>query len=129
MPSLSRDAPSSGPRLEAFSGTGFRVDGVVYATGLKLTPSAAKAWDAPAIDKLSEWDVADLITLDPSPEFLLLGTGASLQRPPPAFVSVCEDKGIGIEVMDSRAAARAWGVLRGEDRQIVAALLPWAPTK
>jgi uncharacterized protein len=32
--------------------------------------------------------------------------------------------GFGVEAMDSRAAARAWVVLRGEGREIVAALLP-----
>jgi uncharacterized protein len=35
-----------------------------------------------------------------------------------------EARGLGVEAMDSRAAARAWGVLRAEGRWIVAALLP-----
>ena len=35
-----------------------------------------------------------------------------------------EARGIGVEVMDSRAAARTWGLLRGEERWIVAALMP-----
>jgi uncharacterized protein len=32
--------------------------------------------------------------------------------------------GIGMAALDSRAAARAWGVLRGEGRWIAAALMP-----
>ena len=35
-----------------------------------------------------------------------------------------EARGIGVEAMDSRAAARSWGVLRQEQRQIVGALFP-----
>ena len=57
-------------------------------------------------------------------EFLLLGTGATLQRPPPAFVRAIEAQGIGVEAMDSRAAARAWAVLRGEGRWVIGALYP-----
>lgn len=68
--------------------------------------------------------LGDLLRLDPAPEFLLLGTGGGLHQPPRAFVRDLEAMGIGVEAMDSRAAARAWGVLRTEERWIVAALLP-----
>ena len=68
-----------------------------------------------------QYDAPDI---DPVPEFLLLGTGSGLVQPPRAFVRAMEGRGIGVEAMDSRAAARAWGVLRAEDRWIIAALLP-----
>ncbi len=68
--------------------------------------------------------LGDLLDLDPRPEFLLLGTGSGLRQPPRSFVRDLEARGIGVEAMDSRAAARAWGVLRAEERWIVAALLP-----
>ena len=64
------------------------------------------------------------MALTPPPEFILLGTGATLRRPAPATSAALQAKGIGLEVMDSRAAARAWGVLRGEGRWIAAALMP-----
>jgi uncharacterized protein len=64
--------------------------------------------------------------LSPAPEFLLLGTGARIAFPPRAFIRAVEARGLGVEVMDSRAAARTWGLLRGEERWIVAALLPFA---
>jgi uncharacterized protein len=85
----------------------------------------ALAWQgAPAIDALTVADLGDLFDLDPLPEFLLVGTGAGLRQPPRPFVRELEARGIGVEVMDSRAAARAWGVLRAEERWIVAALMP-----
>ena len=90
-----------------------------------MSPLRAMAWsDAPEAGALTAAALGDLLTLDPRPEFLLLGTGASLRQPPRAFVRDVEATGIGVEVMDSRAAGRAWGVLRAEDRWIVAALLP-----
>jgi uncharacterized protein len=124
MPRLDRDASASGPLIQAFAGNGFRVDGNVFAEGVKLTPVSASHWHAPSLDILAEEHIEDILALTPAPEFLLLGTGSSLRRPSPALIEAVEQRGFGIEIMDSRAAARAWGVLRGEDRWIAAALLP-----
>lgn len=110
--------------IRGFAGAGFRVDGEVFPGGVMLTPERAWAWDAP-----TGVETLDLATLDPvlafapAPEFLLLGTGAGLSQPPRALVAAIEARGIGVEAMDSRAAARAWGVLRQEERVIVAALM------
>lgn len=123
MPRLDLERGGSGPLVQAFSGTGFRVDGIVHPDGVKLTTAAAWGWHAPACDALAAEDLADLFDAAGPIEFLLLGTGATLRRPV-VLIRALEARGIGVEVMDSRAAARAWGVLRGEDRQIAGALLP-----
>lgn len=97
----------------------------VFPDGLLLSPVRALAWtDAPVIDALTEQALGDLLEGERTPEFLLLGTGARLRQPPRAFVRALESRGVGVEAMDSRAAARAWGVLRAEERWIVGALLP-----
>jgi uncharacterized protein len=117
-------APAApGPLVQGFAGRGFRVDGNVHE-GLLLTPERAADWEAPALAALAEADVAPLLALAPLPEFILLGTGATLVFPPRDFVAALEARGIGVEAMDSRAAARAWGLLRGEGRWIAAALMP-----
>jgi uncharacterized protein len=122
---INRENPPLGPIVKGFAGRGFRVGETVYEDGLWLDPSAARAWQAPAtIETLAVDDLAALIATDPQPEFLLLGTGARLVQPSRALVRAMEDRGIGVEAMDSRAAARAWGVLRQEERWIVAALMP-----
>jgi uncharacterized protein len=66
--------------------------------------------------------------IDPArpPEFLILGTGPAMAFPPRGLVRSLEERGIGLEAMDSRAAARTWGMLRGEERWIAAALMPLA---
>jgi uncharacterized protein len=122
--SFDRERPVGGPVIQGFSGRGFRVDGVVHHEGLWLTPEWARGWQAPAIEDLQGDDVVELLARTPPPEFLLLGTGSVMRRPSPAFVAAIEAMGFGVEAMDSRAAARAWVVLRGEGREIVAALLP-----
>ena len=120
------DRSPGGPIVTGFSGGGFKVgDGAggetVHAAVL-LTPSSASAWTPPPIESLALPDVVAL--LGDTPEFLLIGTGATLVRPPVAMIRAIEAMGIGVEAMDSRAAARAWGVLRSEGRTIVAALYP-----
>ena len=122
MPRLDRDPAAAGPIVQGFAQGGFRVAEIVYRGGLWLTPVSAQAWDAPALDMLTAEDLGPLIAA--RPEFVLLGTGPTLRRPPPALGAALEARGIGVEAMDSRAAARAWGLLRGEGRQIAAALLP-----
>lgn len=109
-----------GPVVAGFSGGGFRVDNNVYAA-LLLTPNRAEGWTPPPFEALTIEAFAPLLALDPPPEFLLLGTGATLRRPPPALEAALP---FGVEVMDSRAAARAWGVLRAELRWIAAAFYP-----
>ena len=122
---LRRDDAGQGPIVTGFAGRGFRVRDDVFPGGLLLSPVRALAWtDAPSPDQLTVAALGDLLDIEPRPEFLLLGTGAGLTQPPRAFVRELETKGIGVEAMDSRAAARAWGVLRAEERWIVAALLP-----
>lgn len=123
-PSLVPETGGAGPRITGFAEGGFRIDGEVYRTGALLTPAGVTAWDAPTLDTLDLDDVADLLAIEPQPEFLLLGTGAGMARPARSLVEAIEARGIGVEAMDSRAAARAWGVLRAEQRWIVAALLP-----
>ena len=134
MPSASRpraadqpvkmDKPQTdGPIISGFSSGGFKVDEGVYRA-LLITPQRADGWTPPPLAELTADDLAPLFVLDPPPEFVLLGTGPSLVRPAPELIRAIEAKGFGVEAMDSRAAARAWAVLRGEGRWIAGALYP-----
>jgi len=122
-PRFERSPGASGPLVQGFAGRGFRVDGILHE-GVLLTPESAAGWAAPALAALVPDHVAPLLTLAPPPEFLILGTGPAQGFPPRAFIAALEARGIGVEAMDSRAAARAWSLLRGEGRWIAAALMP-----
>lgn len=123
MPRFDRDPSAEGPVVQSIGANGFTVDGGVYP-GLLLTPERADLWSPPALAELGIDDLEAVASLLPTPEFLLLGTGPRLSRPPVSLVRALEARGIGVEPMDSRAAARTWGMLRAEERWIVAALLP-----
>jgi uncharacterized protein len=122
---LRREEIVNGPVITGFAGRGFRVGERIYGRGLLIDPTGVTEWEAPErIELLEPAMLGALLDINPPPEFLLLGTGGYLVQPPRMFVRAIEAQGIGVEAMDSRAAARAWGVLRQEGRQIAGALLP-----
>lgn len=120
---LDRAGTPQGPMIAGMSARGFRVDDGIYPA-LAITPLRADQWSPPPLEALTVDNFAPLLALDPLPEFVLLGTGEQMLRPPPALIAALDARGIGIEFMDSRAAARAWGVLRAELRWIAAGLYP-----
>jgi uncharacterized protein len=115
MPTLERNDRAEGPAVTGFAGSLIKFDGIARSGGVILTSEAVFDWDGGNFESA---------VTDPLPEFILLGTGATLERPAPALIAAYEARGIGIEAMDTRAAARAWGVLRAEGRWISAALQP-----
>ena len=123
MPAFERSRPASGPVVRGYAPGGFTVDGETFVAVL-LTPERAQAWDSPTPAELTPEHLEPALALDPPPEFVILGTGTVQVFPPAALFRALEARGIGLEVMDSRAAARTWGILRSEERWIAAALMP-----
>ncbi|HVF93544.1 MAG TPA: Mth938-like domain-containing protein [Sphingomonas sp.] len=119
---MQRDASAGGPIVRGFAGRGFRLDDGAVHDAVLMTVERAEAWTPPPLEALTIEALAALVAA--RPEFILIGTGRALVRPPAQLVRAIEAADIGIEAMDSRAAARAWGVLRGEGRVIAAALYP-----
>jgi uncharacterized protein len=77
-------------------------------------------WDAKPIAELAEADFAPLLAT--APELILLGTGASNLFPPRELLFAFARRGIGLESMDTAAAARTFNVLASEGRQVAAVL-------
>jgi uncharacterized protein len=123
VPRFDRDPAAQGPLIQGFSGQGLKVDGQVFQSVI-LTPLKVYPWQAPPLANLSLDHLSPLLGMVPSPEFVILGTGAFMARAPRSLADQLEQQGIGVEAMDSRAAARTWGMLRGEERWIAAAIMP-----
>lgn len=114
----------SGPLVSAIGPTGFLVADRRVPGGLILHPNNALDWAAPDITTLSIDNLGKALDIDPAPEFLLLGTGNVLMHPPAKLRAALEAMDIGLEVTDSRAAVRTWGLMRAEERWISAAIYP-----
>ena len=78
------------------------------------------AWPPKPVAQLDADDFVSLV--DTRPEIIVLGTGATHRLPPRDVVFALARKGIGFEVMDTRAAARTFNVLVGEGRRVAAVL-------
>jgi uncharacterized protein len=57
------------------------------------------------------------------PEIVILGTGAAQRFPRRDLMRELAAAGVGVEIMDSRAACRTYNILATEGRKVVAAIL------
>jgi uncharacterized protein len=121
---LRKDVEFTGPVVTGFTSSGFKVGDQRFEQGLLISPEQVLSWAGSRLDQLDLGAILSGLNLSPPPEFILLGSGSSMLQPPAAFRREVEAAGMGLEVMDSRAAARTWGVLRAEERWIVGAFLP-----
>jgi uncharacterized protein len=78
-------------------------------------------WTPPSPPDMTIRDLAMAIELDP--EVIVLGTGTQQRFPAATLFSEVLGRGIGLEVMDTRAACRTYNILASEYRRVVAALL------
>jgi len=95
----------------------FRVAGKVFHGPILITPWSVAPWAG--FD-----DTAAVLALVDQIDVLFLGMGSEIAHAPKGFRSTLEAAGIGVEVMNSPAAARTYNVLLSEGRRIAAALLP-----
>ena len=98
------------------------VNGEKHEKNLILLPeSIVPAWSTATVSTLSESDMQILLGLDT--EIILLGTGKRLHFPPSTLLRPFAPAGIGLEIMDLKAACRTYNILAAEGRKVAAALL------
>lgn len=115
-------AQTSGQNLFTGYGDGFvAVNGARHATHLLVMSDHVVQWNVEGFEALSADTAGDLIAW--GAEIILLGTGASLRFPEPELARRIAAAGIGLEVMDSKAACRTYNVLMAEGRRALAAIL------
>lgn len=69
-------------------------------------------------------DVQSLTDLAGAIDVLFVGTGAETAHVPQVLREALEEAGLGVEAMNSPAAARTYNVLISEGRRVAVALLP-----
>ena len=112
------------PGLQLFSayGAGFvTVNNVRYEKCVVVSPQAVIEWRVSGFEALTAADFGFIESL--KPEIVILGTGAVQRFPRPELTRALVATGVGVEVMDSRAACRTYNILATEGRRVVAAIL------
>jgi uncharacterized protein len=109
--------------IRSVSGAGIRIGNETYSTTIALSKEAVIGnWPEKPVRDLVEADFAQL--LDAGADVIVIGTGAANIFPPRDLVFAMARRGIGLEVMDTKAAARTFNVLAGEGRPVAAVLYP-----
>jgi uncharacterized protein len=119
---FTRDSASEANAVLACTDKEVRLrDRVVCGSVIITRDAIIGGWRPPAPEALTLQDFESLLTL--APEVVLLGTGSRQHMPPPALYAAFASRGIGLEVMDNRAACRTYNVLLGEFRDVAIALM------
>ncbi len=114
--------------INTFTGYG---EGFVLVNGQRLDHSVIvlpdrliEGW-AGSFETLTAAELASLAEL--GSEVVLLGTGSLLRFPAPQMMREAQPAlaraGLGLEVMDVKAACRTYNILIAEERKVAAALL------
>jgi uncharacterized protein len=97
------------------------VNGERYESSLIVLPEKVLPWTVLAFSDLTDADFRNLAAL--GAEIVLLGTGPRQRFPHPRLSSPLAAAGIGLEVMDLKAACRTYNILAAEERKVALALL------
>ncbi|WP_309605220.1 Mth938-like domain-containing protein [Phenylobacterium sp.] len=117
---MSRDAPS----IDAFGAGGFRLSGDWHAGSLLIVSDVARPWPVTDLAQLSVAALEPVFAAGRAEvEFLLLGVGSRNAQPSRAIREALLAAGLGLEFMDTAAAARLYNVLTSEGRRLAAALI------
>jgi uncharacterized protein len=117
---VARDAPS----IDAFGGGGFRLSGQRHEGSLLILSDVARPWPVASLAEVSPATLSDVLEAGRAEvELLLLGVGPRNAQPPRELREALLKAGIGLEFMDTPAAARLYNVLTSEGRRLAAALI------
>jgi uncharacterized protein len=113
--------------LQGYRAGGFTVSGVRYGGSILVFPDRTLPW---SVHGLAEIDLAGLDALRtarPTPDILIVGTGAEFALFPPALRQAIRAWGPVVEAMATPAACRTYNVLLAEERRVAAALMALPP--
>src|SRR4051812_29052806 len=97
------------------------VNGARHDSSVVVLPEKILPWPAETFDTLSAENFEFLKNL--GADIVLLGTGARQRFPHPRLTATLTSAGIGVEVMDLKAACRTYNILVAEERKVAAALM------
>jgi uncharacterized protein len=109
--------------FDAYGNGGFRFADMSHRGSVLALPSGIKAWSVASITELTEEALDPVFAEGDALELLLLGTGADIAAIPAAFRTRFREAGIGLDVMQTGAAARTYNILLAENRKVGAALI------
>jgi uncharacterized protein len=118
---LHASGPATYNSITAYGEGYVQVNSQRYESSLIVMPERVLSWSASDFFSLRSKDFEELKNL--GAEIVLLGTGPKQRFPHPSLTAPLAQAGIGVEVMDLKAACRTYNILVAEERKVAAALL------
>lgn len=117
---ITRESPTT-VTIRKVSNQEIAIGDKVYQRSIALTAdSVIGNWADKPVAQLRETDFE--VLLEWNPELIILGTGPGSVFAPRELVFALARRGIGLEFMDTGAAARTFNVLASEGRSVAAVL-------
>lgn len=111
------------PLVTAFGGGGFRLNDARHEGSVLLLPQGVVSWPVVRFEDLTPQSFAPVLDHPVAIDIFIIGCGTDLRLLPPDLRALLREKGLGLEVQDTRAACRTYNFLLAEGRRIGAALI------
>lgn len=111
--------------IRSVSKDAIQINEQTWSETIALTTEAVIAdWNPKPLAELREEDFASLLDNPPEKalELVILGTGEKSRFPARELMFAFARRGVGLEYMNTAAAARTFNVLAGEGRRVAAVL-------
>ena len=109
--------------VESYGDGRFRISGYRHEGSVLILPERAVAWAVADMDDVTLESLTAVTGAEPPVDLLLLGCGARIRPVAAELRDGLRAAGIGLELMDSGAAARTYNLLVAENRRVAAALI------
>lgn len=109
--------------IDTYGNGGFRFAGMSHRGSILLLPSGVLAWPVAAPSEIDRSALRPVKAEAAGIELLLVGTGLDIVAIDPALRGWLKDAGVGLDVMQTGAAARTYNILVAENRKVAAALI------
>ncbi|KNY23207.1 MTH938/NDUFAF3 family protein [Methylobacterium sp. ARG-1] len=109
--------------IDTYGNGGFRFAGMSHRGSLLLLPSGVRAWDVTSPKAIDRTSLRPVQAEAAGIELLLIGTGLDIAAIDPSLRGWLKDAGVGLDVMQTGAAARTYNILVAENRKVAAALI------
>lgn len=109
--------------LDAYGAGGFRFAGMSHRGSILALPSGIRAWPVATVAEIDVPSLAPLLAERETVDLVLLGTGVDVAALSATVRAELKAAGIGVDVMQTGAAARTYNVLLAENRRVAAALI------
>jgi uncharacterized protein len=110
-------------QIDAYGNGGFRFADMSHRGSILALPSGVRAWDVTSPAGFNAEAFAAVFAEGGEIEILLVGTGRDVAGFPATLRQRFREAGIGLDVMQTGAAARTYNVLVAENRKVGAALI------